>query len=150
MHKYRCRGAASPVLCLISFVALVAAGGCGDHTPYRCVPVSGKVTYEDGSPIPAEQINLTFVSQLPPIDPKIPPKNGNAVADGKTGAFEYATTFVHKDGIIGGEHKVVIRCISKGKEMRNLVPADYSEVDKTPLKVDSGGSPFDIKVPKPR
>jgi hypothetical protein len=150
MNRIQLRWPASPLYRLISFAALVAASGCGERMPYACVPVSGKVTYEDGSLIPAEQINVTFVSQLPPIDPKTPPRNGHAEADGKTGAFDYATTFVHKDGIIVGEHKVIIQCISKNKLLRNLVAAEYSELDKTPLKVDSAHLPLELKVPKPR
>jgi hypothetical protein len=133
----------------LGFLALIVAAGCGGK-PYSCVPVSGKVMYEDGTPIPAGQIRLTFISQTPASDPKLPPKNGLAVADGKTGAFDYATTFIHKDGIIVGEHKVVIQCINGGHEAHNLIPDEFQTPNTTTLKVRSSEAPFVIKVPKAR
>ena len=128
---------------------LVAVSGCGDSKPYSCVKVSGKVTYDDDSLIPADEIRLTFLSQTPPIDPKIPPHNGTVDADGKTGQFDYVTTFVPKDGIIVGDHKVVVQCIKNGREMKELVPREYSDREKTPLKANSSQSPFVFKIPKP-
>jgi hypothetical protein len=133
-------------MCAVAFFGLLVTG-CGGK-PYTCVPVSGKVMYEDGSPIGAGQIRLTFISLAPPIDPKLPPKNGLAVVDGRTGMFDYATTFVHKDGIIVGEHKVVVQCINGGHEARNLVPAEYTNASTTTLRVRSSDAPFVIKLPK--
>jgi hypothetical protein len=136
------------MFCLISYIALFAAAGCGYSTPYGCVRVSGKVTYDDGSPIPADEVRLIFYSQTPPVDPKMPPRKGMADAD-KTGKFDFATTFINRDGIIVGEHKVILQCIRKGQLARSLIPPEYGDAAKTPLKVRSGDSPFDLKVPKP-
>ena len=133
---------------MVLSAVLAALGGCGKTGPYSCIKVSGKVTYEDGSPIPADEIEITFISQTPPIDLKTPPKPGHATADGKTGKFEYATTFFTKDGIIVGEHKVIFRCL-KGKRLLPLLPSEYSKADTTPVKVQSSGSPFEFKLPKP-
>ncbi len=127
---------------------LASVGGCGKTGPYPCIKVSGKVTYDDGSLIPAEEIEVMFLSQTPPIDPKTLPRPGTATVDGKTGKFDYATTFVPKDGIIVGEHKVMFRCL-KGKRLLPLVPDEYTKADKTPVKVQSSGSPFEFKLPKP-
>jgi hypothetical protein len=72
---------ASHWLPLIPCILLVAAQGCQrcQHAgPYSCVKVSGKVTFEDGSPIPADRIRLVFVSLTPPVDPKTPPHAGFA------------------------------------------------------------------------
>jgi hypothetical protein len=122
--------------------------GCGKGVPYSCVPVSGKVTYDDGSLIPADQIHLVFVSQTPPVDPKMPPKNGVATADGKTGKFDFATTYSFKDGIVSGEHKVIVQCLRKGRLVRNLVAAEFTDPTKTPLKVRTGEAPFNLTIPK--
>jgi hypothetical protein len=130
------------------WLALIALAGCNGK-PYSCVPVSGKVMYEDGTPILAGQIRLTFISLTPAVDPKLPPKYGLAVVDGKTGVFDYATTYVHKDGIIVGEHKVVVLCINGGQQAHNLIPEELSDPTKTTLKVRSSDAPFVIKVPRP-
>ena len=124
------------------------APGC-QRAPYACVKVSGKVTYEDGSLIPADRIHVVFLSQTPPIDAKTPPKAGTADADGKTGTFDFATTFIYKDGIIPGEHKVFIQCFRNGQSFPGLVADEYSNPARSPLKVKSSESPFDLKVRKP-
>ncbi len=133
---------------MFACLALAIAPGC-HREPYSCVKVSGKVTYEDGSLIPADRIEVAFFPQTPPIDPKTPPKAGSAEADGKTGAFAYATTFIRGDGIIVGEHKVVIQCFRGRHPVSGLVADDYSNPVATPLKVNTSESPFDLKVPKP-
>ena len=130
--------------------ALAAVSGCGTSKPYPVQKVSGKITYEDGSLIPAQIIRLVFVPQTPPIDPKVPPMKGKADVDVKSGRFSDATTFVRADGIIRGEHKVFMQCIVNGTQSSKLVPADYASAEKTPLRVKSSESPFDLKVPKPR
>jgi hypothetical protein len=128
---------------------LVAGAGCNKQ-PYGCVPVSGKVTYEDGSLIPAEQIRVKFLSQAPALDPKVHPREGVAKVDVKTGAFDSVTTYAAKDGIVPGEHKVLIECFSEGQMRSDLVPREYADLRKTPLTVDSSKSPFELKVPKPK
>ena len=94
---------------VVSTFMLAVSVGC-QKQPYPCVPVSGKVIYEDGSLISAERISVTFLSQTPSTDPRVHPRAGTAVVDCKTGSFASATTFVAKDGIIPGEHKVLIQC----------------------------------------
>jgi hypothetical protein len=135
-------------LALILAILLVATGGCRRH-PYACVPVSGKVTYEDGSLIPAEKIRLVFISQAPPDDPKVPPRDGAAIVDVKTGTFDFARTFAAKDGIIAGEHKVLVQCFAGHEARRDLVSSQYDDRNNTPLKVNTSQSPFELKVRKP-
>jgi len=107
------------------------------------------VTYDDGSLIPADRIRLMFLSQAPPVDPKVSPRAGAALVDVKTGGFDSAQTYVAKDGIIAGEHKVVIQCFSGNQMRMDLVPAEYGDPKKTPLTVQTSQSPFELKVRKP-
>ncbi len=125
---------------------LAAVSGCGNGQPYSVEKVSGKITYEDGSLIPANRLRLIFFPQVPPVDPKTPPKQGIAEVGVTTGKFSFAYTFGPNDGIIRGESKVVVQAIGNGQ----LVPDEYTKEDTTPLKVKSSDSPFDFKIPKPR
>ena len=134
--------------CLIASLALVILLGCR-REPYSCVKVSGKISYEDGSLIPAKRIRIVFHSQETPIDSKTPPKPGQAEVDVQTGTFDGALTYHPNDGIIAGEHKVVIQCFSDRPQSSKLVPAEYEDQAKTPLKVQSSESPFDFKIRKP-
>ncbi len=75
---------------------------------------------------------------------------GTTEVNVKTGHFSYVNTYGFKDGIIAGEHKVFVQCIVGGSQSSKLVPKEYADPEKTPLKVKSSDSPFDLKVPKPR
>jgi hypothetical protein len=125
-------------------LVLAVAGGCKPS----CVPVSGKVTYDDGTLIPADKIKLFFQDNRPE-DPKVHPQSGMAEIDVKTGVFKSASTFAHNDGILKGEHKVIILCFVGGQTATDLVGPEYADAKKTPLTLDSSQSPFDIKVRKP-
>jgi hypothetical protein len=129
---------------------LVLLGFCGcDKQPYSTVKVSGKVTYEDGSLIPADRIHIIFVSQAKPIDPKIHPRAGLADADPKTGKFDSVTSQNYNDGIVAGEHKVLIQAFRGQQLASDLVPAEYGSESTTPLAASSSKSPFEFKIPKP-
>jgi hypothetical protein len=122
---------------------IVAFSGCGNKEPFDLVKVRGKVTYEDGSTIPAGRIIVRFISQTKSRDPKIVPRPGQTQVDAKTGAFEYVTTHEFGDGIVVGEHKVILAPAS------SAIPEEYTKVETTPLTVNSKDSPFDLKIKKP-
>lgn len=120
--------------------------GCGSSgKPFDIVPVEGKVTYEDGTPIPG--VYVQFVPQTPALDPKTHPRPGVAeIAD--DGTIEDVTTYEYGDGIVPGEHKVIVKP-GKSKEQRNSVSPKYNNVRTTPLTVNTADIPFDIKIEKP-
>ena len=127
-------------------MALAAVSGCGPSNPYPVEKVSGKITYEDGTPIPASRLILVFVPQVQSVDPKTPPHKGRAEVNVKTGEFGSVSTFGFRDGIIRGEQKVFVEAVGT----RKLVPGKYASEQTTPLKVNSSESPFTLKVPKPQ
>jgi hypothetical protein len=133
---------------LALLLGLIAITGC-QKQPYACVSVSGKITYEDGSLIPAEQIRLTFLSQTPPKDPKISPRAGAATVDGKTGMFDSVSTYVPKDGLIAGEHKVLVQCYVAGRMRMDLTGNEYANAANTPLTANTSKLPLELKVRKP-
>ena len=63
------------------------AAGCGSREPFELVKVSGRITYEDGTLIPAEgnSVRLFFYPQTPPRDPKTYPRPGTADVNLGTG-----------------------------------------------------------------
>ncbi|HEV3415599.1 MAG TPA: hypothetical protein VG056_02250, partial [Pirellulales bacterium] len=52
-------------LCLCGCFLAGSLAGCGSGEPFSYVKVNGKVSYTDGTPIPAK-IKLTFIAVNPP------------------------------------------------------------------------------------
>ncbi len=113
-------------------------------------PVSGKVTYEDGTPIAAKRVRVQFVPQVPPVNPKQHPHAGSAelTADG---SFANVTTWKYADGVIVGPQKVMIQPLDARERLTGAVDPEYTN-NQTPLtlEVTPGMAPIDIKVPKPK
>jgi len=138
-----------PAAAIGLFAVVVAVAGCSEE-PFAYVQVSGQVTYEDGSVIPAPRVKVSFVSQAPPLDQKTVPRPGVAEVDPATGKFQTVTSHTYGDGLVRGEHKVLVEALSASNVRLPLVPPEYADVAKTPLRVDTKDSPFTIKVPKPQ
>jgi hypothetical protein len=149
--RRECPSAARPlVAALAAACCLTLSAGCGSGDPFSYVKVSGKVTYEDGALLPADQLVLFFHPQGGSLDPKTHPKMGMAIVDPKTGEFNEVTSHKLNDGLVRGKHKVTI---AKGIQQPlppNVVPAEYFDPAQTPLEVDTANLPFAIKVRKPR
>lgn len=122
---------------------LIGCGGSGN--PFQSVPVSGKVTYEDGSQIPIGGMELYFYSQQAPVDGKHP--RPAKVGVGSDGTFDKVTTYKYADGLVRGKHKVLIAA----GDAKGVIPPEYLDPVKTPLEVEvtSSGQVLEIKIPKP-
>ena len=123
--------------------------GCSGSNPYDVVEVSGTVTYEDGSLIPADSIMLKFEPQAAPLDTKTHPRKGFADVNVSDGTFQFATTHQHADGLVTGKHKVLVAARSKDSKAANLVPKEYQRPDTTPAEIDTDELPLKIQVRKP-
>ena len=121
---------------------ILAISGC-NREPFDYVKVQGKVSYEDGSLIPAQGLTVRFIPLTPPHDRAITPRPGNAKVDANTGMFDRVTSHTFGDGIVVGDHKVTI--VGGG----SLVPDEYTRAETTPLRANSKDSPFDFKIKKP-
>ena len=55
-----------------ALVLLLLVGCSGNNDPFSYAKVSGTVTYEDGSKIPANNMKVSFVSESPPEGNKYP------------------------------------------------------------------------------
>ena len=137
-------------LFLIAAFGLALLAGCGSREPFELVKVSGRITYEDGTLIPAEgnYVRLTFYPQTPPRDPRTHPRPGTAEVNLQDGAFSRATTHHWGDGLTVGKHKVVISTIALQQAPKG-VPQEYNDLHHTPLEVDTANVPFHLKIRKP-
>ncbi len=143
------RGQFATQWALLAGVLLLTAG-CGGQ-PYSTVRVSGKVTYDDGSLIPAPELFVYFEPQAEAIDPRTSPRRGFAQVNVADGTFNRVTTYTPGDGAIAGKHKVVIEAMGEGgvPDYRYF-PREYSDVATTPLIIEVGSQrTFDLTVPKP-
>lgn len=125
--------------------------GCG-RGPYDIVPVHGRVTYEDGSLIPAVRINVTFVPQAEAKDQRTFPRIGRAEVDTKTGEFKVVTTNSYGDGATAGRHKIQIQALNADGTVSPLVPPAYQDVATSlieEIEVKPGSTDFHFKVKKP-
>ena len=130
-------------------LAWLALGvGCGSNEPFEYIPVHGKLTYEDGAPIPAGGILLQFEAlDAKPVD-GMHPRPAQAGVDAN-GVFAQATSHKYGDGLIPGKHKVAIYYATDAKG-KLLVPKEYTHLGTTPLIVETGDGEIVIKVPRPK
>src|SRR3954462_4522935 len=131
--------------CLISCLALCL--GCGSDSPFKYVRASGKITYEDGSPIPGG-IRLMFVPENIEAKGNSHPRLGMADVD-SSGKFDCVTSYKFGDGLVPGKHRVVIQGAADRAGIA-AVPKEDTSAETTKITVDTGNLPFDIKVPKPK
>lgn len=131
-------------------VLLAAILGCGGE-PFDILPVTGKVTYEDGSVIPAKELRVEFIPQTPPLNAATHPRPGMAYPNPADGTFSAATTHKYGDGLTVGKHKVIVRSLDEMENETDAVPKQYRSMDTTPLEIEvaSGKTHLELKVKKP-
>jgi hypothetical protein len=123
--------------------------GCGQSDPFEHSQVSGKVTYDDGSLIPAERIVVTFLPQVEAIDAKTHARPGQADVNVADGTFSEATTYERGDGVVAGKHKVLVQALDALGTPTAQVPPEYGDAAQTPLEYDTSSGSLEIKIRKP-
>ena len=116
----------------------------------------GKVTYEDGGPIEAGSITVTFNPVDAPTEGGITPPGAQTQVNVKDGTFSGVTTPPRPDdGVLVGRHKVVVLFVRPPRRRRPVaskaVPDQYRKVDTTPLEVEvvEANQFIEIKVARP-
>lgn len=131
----------------IRLALLLAVTGCGRPAPYQVVPVSGKVTYADGSAVSATEVRVAFVPQdVAPAGGAHPPMASGVVrADG---TFRELTTYSFGDGAIVGQHRVTVVALDPLERPLDAVAAHYRSEETTPLtaNVARGSRTFEFVV----
>lgn len=134
--------------CCAGTIALtIFAVGCS-RSPFTFVPASGRITYEDGTPLPTEGgLRVIFVSTAAPREDGTRAPQAAAFPDSR-GEFSKVSSTRPEGGMATGEYKVAI--MYEGADAKRFVPRDYISPKTTPLVVHTDSLPFDIKVPKSR
>ena len=134
--------------CALLALSAALLSGCGGSEPFKLVPVSGKVTYDDSSLIPAKRIVVTFLPQVEAADAKTHPRPGQAEVNVVDGTFSFMTTRQAGDGATAGPNKVLIASYDDRENPTDHVPLIYRNAETTPLKIDVGKDPqpFNLRV----
>ena len=135
------------IVALIPSLLLFCVGCEGGGSPFEYVPVSGTLTYEDGTPLPSQGIALRFKALETQTTESMQPRPAQAGVDA-SGKFEAATSYKFGDGLVPGRHRVALLYATNDKG-ELLVPKEYTSISKSPLIVDTANLPFEIKVPRP-
>jgi hypothetical protein len=122
--------------------------GCGSGSPYDYVKAGGKLTYDDGTPIPLGSVRLQFAAQDAPAVEGAHPRPARANLNAQ-GEFDCVTSYKYGDGLIPGKHKVAIEQAADPKG-KLLVPKEYTSLATTPLVIDTNDMPLELKVPTPK
>ena len=141
--------AATRFLLWLCLFGLLPAAGCGPGEPFDYIQASGRITYEDGEPIPIDPLVLTFYPQSEALDAKTHPRPGMVVASLDDGTFDEITSHRAGDGLVRGVHKVTLTDLNGQPLDEKWVPRDYSLPESTPLEVDTATEPFHLKVRRP-
>jgi hypothetical protein len=128
---------------------LLLAAGCGSNDPFHYVRVSGRLTYQDGSLIPADGIALRFYPEQGSLDTKTHPRPGMSIVERATGEFHDVTSHRLNDGLVPGKHRVVILAGDFTPLPASLLPPEYADLATTPLMIDTAQQPLVIRVRKP-
>jgi hypothetical protein len=88
-------------MCRRAWLPLVLCGlaGCAPDNPFDQVKVSGTLTYEDGTLIPADMIILKFEPFAAPLDTKTHPPIGMSYVNVSDGTFDVVTSHKYADGL---------------------------------------------------
>ncbi len=133
----------------LGILLALTATGCGSGGPFEYVKVSGKVTYEDGSPIAADTVRLVFRAlDHEGTDVNVQPRPGKTTLN-SDGTFSEVTSYKYGDGLVPGRHRVAVVPVDNQGRVSQAVPSDYADAAKSPLIINTDDAPFEIKVPKP-
>ena len=138
---------------IAALLVAVSAGGCKRSAQAPMIAVSGKVTYEDGSLVPANQLELRFRTTQPELfQEKDYPATATARVDTRDGTFREMTTWQHGDGVIAGEYEVEVTRHGNEQDPGGFEAEMYRGDRVWPSKVTVAPdkTEFEIAIPKGR
>ena len=134
---------------IVAILVALAACGCKKVAEAPTIAVSGKVTYEDGSLVPANQIELRFLTQPELVQEKDYPTAATARVDTRDGTFREMTTWQHGDGVIAGQYDVEVIRYGDEDDPGGFEAKSYRGERVWPSKVTvPDKTEFHITIPK--
>lgn len=114
------------------------------------VSVSGKVTYEDGQLIPANRMELRFLTPEHLVREKHYPPAAVARVDTRNGEFSEATTWEYGDGVMVGEHEVMLIRVGDEADPGDFRPKEYrgERIWPNPVQVGPEHCQFHFTIPR--
>lgn len=137
---------------IILATVTLAIIGCRQSTEQLpTIPVSGKVTYEDGSPVMAERMEVRFVPRVDSPEEEGCPVAAVGRVDVRNNSFTEMTTYVFGDGAIAGEHDVEVVRFGDEENPAGYKPRIYRGDDVWPstVTVDPNHTSFHITITGP-
>jgi hypothetical protein len=134
-----------PWICSLAVVSLaVVVVGCGGDSKKTAIPVSGKVTFNDGMPPAAEYMQIRFEPAVGTPDTKA--ATGTIQKDGTY----QLTTVAANDGAFPGDYKVVFSIYKTYLGREDMITAPATNVSTTPhsASVKPGNQKFDFVLEK--
>jgi hypothetical protein len=137
------------VTAIAGLVIAGAASGCSKGYQAPTIHISGKVTYEDGSLVPANRMVVNFLTPQKLVQENYPPAATGRV-DTRDGKFAELTTWEAGDGVIAGPHEVEVIRFGDEKDPGGVKSIEYrgervwpNKVEVTPDKTE-----FHITIPR--
>jgi len=130
-------------------MGILLLGGCRESRP-PMIPVSGKVTYENGDLAPANRMELRFLTPEHLVREKHYPPAAVARVDTRNGEFSEATTWEHGDGVIEGEHEVELIRVGDEADPGAFRPKEYrgKQIWPNPVRVSPESREFHFTIPR--
>jgi len=124
------------VLTLALLLGAIVAHCMAAPTSPALAPVSGKVTYEDGGPVPGARIQIVFLPLVPEGQTSDRDRPSIADVDVETGEFKFTSTYEEKDGTTVGMHRVMVTVLGPDGELNGAVSRVFSNPKTSPLKIE--------------
>lgn len=140
-------GVAVALRVLVAIAALLFWGQPGNPHAYR--DLYGHVTYEDGTPLPATSLVLSFIPDAEPSHGPVGSRTGTILVDSQTGKFSARLSYRKDIGGASTDYRVCVLAAPQVPLDEGVVASEYSDPKKTPVRVDVARLPLSIKLPRP-
>jgi hypothetical protein len=102
----------------------------------KLAPVSGKLTYDDGSPVPGHRIQIVFIPLVPEGQSSNRDRPSIADVNAEDGTFKVASTYEEGDGATVGMHRIMVTVLGLDGKLSDAIPRVFADPRTTPLKIE--------------
>lgn len=132
---------------LLLLASLLMGSTRADPNAYR--EVYGRVSYEDGTLVSATSLVLSFIPDVPSSGSPTGLRTGTVLVDSRTGKFASRLGYRKDAGTVGTQYRVCVLAAPQVPLDKDIARPEYSDPQKTPVRVDVKQQPLDIKISRP-